>query len=470
VLVWAGCDAFETLEQDPQNSLSGEQVLSNADGVRSVLFGAYNDMQGFMDDFTIFASLGSDLAAHTGSFPSWQDIDNHQMDASNPEAEGIWDGVYETINTANLLVARAQAADFDDLSEQEAANIRAQARVIRAFGYHGLVRWFGGHDGLSDLGVPIITEPTQTIDDVQFPARATVGEVYDQIIADLEQAEGAIQTTGAAGFADVDVARALLARAHLYRASIQRRAGNASAAQSDYAEAEANARAVLDRGRFALSTLGAVYDGLNSSESIWELQYNSQDANAMSFFGRPNGFGGRFEYGPDPNRFLPTIDSLDDRRDINLRTAGGTTFIGKYFRQDGSDHHFLVRLPEVKLTLAEALVQQDFEGNKAEAVAQINDIRERAYNEDIDGTQGNDFQEAGAEIDPAGVTSLDQMMDLITAERRIELAFEGHRWHDLNRLGITGEVETLPSPDARRFPIPQEAIDVNENLDQNPGF
>lgn len=474
LLLVSGCDVFQTLDQQPNNTLNQDQVFANADGIQNVLRGTYNDMQGLMDDYTIFTALASDQATHTGSFPDWQDIDNHQVSPENGATEDPWTDAYNTINTANVLIDRATASDFEDLSEPAAADVRAQARVIRAFSYHTLVRWYGGHGGLDQSGVPVITEPTNTPDDVELPSRSTVGEVYTQIISDLEAAESAINAgsgigdnPAGTGFADRSTVRGLLARVHLYRASLKRRGG--SDAQGDYQAAASYAQQVLENGSQQLTSLNSVFSGLNSNESIWELQYSAQDANAMSFFARPNGEGGRFEYGLDAS-FVASLDSLDDRTRVNVKVAGGQPFIGKYFRLDGSDHHFVLRLPEMMLIRAEALNELNFSGNKAEAISYLNRIRRRAYNEVNQGADEPDFQEAGAEINPSNVGSKQELRTLIVEERRKELAFEGHRWHDLNRLGLVQQFVNLPSDTDRRWPIPQEEIDVNENLSQNPGY
>lgn len=469
----AGCDAFDTLDSTPENSVPSDKALTDKQGAQSTLLGLYDEMQGFMDDYTIFAALASDQAGHTGSFPSWSAIDNYTMAAESPEAEGQWNAIYDAINVANLLVARVQASELDNLNESEAAAIRAQARAIRAFCYHGLVRWFGGQDALSDAGVPVVLEPTETIDDVTFPARSTVGEVYGQILTDLSQAESLMEGNAneptEPGFVDNAVIDGLQARVYLYRASIQRRASGSG--QSDYEAARDNAQEVLAVND-GLSRLNSIYQSLNSAESIWELQYNSTDGNAMSFFARPNGEGGREEYNLEGARSDAfKADSLDNRLDVNIKSAGGTEFIGKYFRLDGSDHHFILRVSEIKLILAEALTFLDLSDNRTMIAEQVNDIRRRSYNEINDGDPAVfDFEEAGAEVNPDSLTSQSEALSVILEERRDELAFEGHRWHDLNRLGLAQSVLNIPSPTDRRWPIPQEELDVNDNLTQNPGY
>ena len=474
-----GCDTFETLDTQPENSVPADQALIDAQGANSTLLGLYDETQGFLDDYTIFSALAADQADHTGSFPSWAAVDDHTLASTSPEAEGQWNGLYDAINVANLLVEKVRTDSLENLGENEAASIRAQARTIRAFSYHGLIRWFGDQDDLvdegesGDDGVPIILEPTENIDDITFPTRSSVGEVYQQILDDLSTAESLLEENpeapNEAGFVDALTIDALQARVYLYRASLKRRAGES--AQGDYQAARDNAQAVLSQND-NLSRLDAIYGAQNSGESLWEIQYSSTDGNAMSFFARPNGEGGREEYNLENDRQDEFVsDSLDNRLGVNVKTAGGTDFIGKYFRIDGSDHHYILRVSEVKLILAEALAFLDFEGNQSAIIEQVNDIRERSYNEFNEGDPQPDFQEADAELEPGDVQTQQDAIDLILAERKDELAFEGHRWHDLNRLGRVQEVENLQDPERDlRWPIPQEELDVNDNLKQNPNY
>ena len=73
------------------------------------------------------------------------------------------------------------------------------------------------------------------------------------------------------------------------------------------------------------------------------------------------------------------------------------------------------------------------------------------------------------------------MREKIRKERRIELAYEGKRYMDLKRWKIAHEVipgiinpggttRTFENPKHYLFPIPQSEIDINGNLEQNPGY
>lgn len=66
-----------------------------------------------------------------------------------------------------------------------------------------------------------------------------------------------------------------------------------------------------------------------------------------------------------------------------------------------------------------------------------------------------------------------EIFNAIVHERRVELAFEYHRLNDLRRWGLASA--TLGSlgytePKHRYFPIPQQEINTNPKLVQNPGY
>src|SRR5690606_25534859 len=99
-------------------------------------------------------------------------------------------------------------------------------------------------------------------------------------------------------------------------------------------------------------------------------------------------------------------------------------------------------------------------GRTGEAEAPLNEVRERAGLDPITGLNKDDFRKA------------------VLHERRMELAFEGHRWFDLVRVNNgTYGLEFLHSIGRTNatekhllFPIPQAERDVNPNLTQNPGY
>lgn len=430
ILAIAGCD---TLDQNPQISVDSQEVLTTEDGAESVLIATYAAMESFMPEEIMFSAVISDEADHTGSFTEWREFDNNTINPSNIEVEEYWQDVYRMINSANYVLADAPVITFANPNRLQ--NVLGEAQALRAIGYFHLVRWFGG--------VPIITLPTRTIEDISTPQRSSEADVYAFILAELESARSLVRPTGPVGFIDSHVIDAYLARIYLH--------------MGRYQEAADAAALVLSSGQFPfLEPLFRLYGdpfqdspgGLNSLESIWEWQ----DGNGLAFFGFRPSFGGRYEYAPSIE-FAFSIEPNDARIPFLVQVQEGQRVVGKYFRiRDSGDHFFMMRLAEVLLVRAEALVRAggtDF----TEPLQFVNAIRGRALLEPL-------------ELE--SVASAEQMLQIITQERRSELAFEGHRWHDIVR---TGEYQLLGLTEAQtRWPIPQGEIDVNSNLSQNPGY
>lgn len=438
VLPLSACDAFETLEQEPQNF---EPLnVTTAGDAETLLIGLYDELQdgALMDDTVIFAAVAADNGQWIGSFPSWQEIETNNLTPDNPEADGQWFQSFDAINVANLLIARVSSGEIEDLSAERADEIEGQARFIRAWAYFNLIKWFGNPGDPEEGGVPLELEPTSSPDS-GFNPRVSVDEIYQQIITDLTEAQNLAPSSGSPAFITDLAATALLARAYLYN--------------GQYALARDAAQQVIDSGAFTLAAEPADIYAENSSESIFELQYSEQDANSMFFFAL-----NRQEYGADAS-LEAAFEAGDLRRAVTIdddALDSGAFPVVKYFRDTGSDNHYLLRLAEVKLILAEALGRVDFAANRDDAIAEVNDIRARAGLSDID---------------PTTVGSLDELIDIVLQERRIELAFEGHRWHDLVRTGRAESVLGLSNA-ARdtRWPIPQDEIELNTNLAQNPGY
>src|SRR5690606_33983181 len=102
---------------------------------------------------------------------------NYTLDASEYQALGpYWAAVYDIINRANAAIDRIPAINMD---ENLKAQLIAEARWLRAYNYFNLVRLFGG--------IPLILKESSSLADA-YPSRASIAEVYQAIIADLQEA------------------------------------------------------------------------------------------------------------------------------------------------------------------------------------------------------------------------------------------------------------------------------------------
>jgi hypothetical protein len=196
----------------------------------------------------------------------------------------------------------------------------------------------------------------------------------------------------------------------------------------------------------------------NSQESIFELQYSITDGNSQSFWFYPQSLGGRWGYSPTDDLFN-AFEIGDARRDVSIQVAGAGAcpaapcrYADKYFRVATSDDNVVVlRLAEMYLIRAEANARL---GAPDQTVRDDLDIlRNRAGLLDL----------------PITVAGQAALLAAVLQERRVELAFEGHRFFDLRRHGVAETVLGIPTT-RLLMPIPQGELDVNINLTQNPGY
>lgn len=420
-----GCDSF--LDREPPDRLTSDVVIDDAAGARQALTGAYNALQSgsyYGGTFVFFGDLSSDNTAHTGTFGTFAEADAHDLRAGNGAIEGMYASLYYAISIPNHVLEQVPA--LDDLDEPEKNEILGEAYFLRALHHHNLVRLWGD--------VPLITGTIVSVEQSSQVSRSSVAEVTAQVLADLDAAEGLITSTSQTTRASLGAVRALRARVKL--------------GQQDWAGAE-QAAAAVEAMTYALAP---VYADLFSAtattrEDIFRVAFDAQGFNNFSFYYRV-----RREVRPTPN-LADAYPAGDARRAWSILTDSQGRLTGNKFRDTGGgeDAH-VIRFAEVILTRAEALARLDRLGD---AVGEVNRIRARAALAPL--VLGTD------------VTTMDDVLAAIWAERRLELAFEGDRWPDLVRTGRATTVLTIPA-NATLYPIPQRELDVAPNMTQNPGY
>src|SRR5690606_38417204 len=126
-----------------------------------------------------------------------------------------------------------------------------------------------------------------------------------------------------------------------------------------------------------------------------------------------------------------------------------------YYRADRTDPAFLIRTAELYLIRAEALVERDQAGDVADALVDLNAIRDRA-NVPL--------------LDINDVSTKADLLLAIENENRVEFAFENHRWYDLVRTGRAGAVLGITNANRFLLPIPYNQVLNDPNLEPNPGL
>lgn len=413
------------------------------------------------------------------------DLENFKAIANNTMVLDYYRAQYQGIARANLALEQIPAMEEDEtLTAALKTRLVAEAHYLRAYYYFRLVRLYGG--------VPVVTAPVYSSEGWK-QERASVDEVYTQIVEDLEKAEAGLPLKSAypaedMGRATKGAAQAMLMKAYMYWADNQRNNGG-SEADVYYAKAKSWGDAFLlaQASEYSLCTDYSdnfSLEGENGPESVFEIQYM---ADPMSDYGEGNGFTrgtfttvltrsrsaafgstgwgfnhptqnlyDEFEAG-DPRRdasiLVPTEDQITTPADeIYL----GNSYLGvkrtimnedrTYVALEDSHHsrspinYITIRLADVYLMYAEVALRC---GDTASAKEYLEKVRSRARGtEDIlpefPGYQVPDYRNGYALHQLAD--NADDLEMAIRHERRVELAMESHRWFDICRWGIAKEV------------------------------
>jgi hypothetical protein len=181
-------------------------------------------------------------------------------------------------------------------------------------------------------------------------------------------------------------------------------------------------------------------------ESIFELQFSSTNQNGLFFY-----YYGRDEVATDAS-LQAAYDPADTRLPVNYFKFDGTIGTSKYDQADGSNDITLIRLAEVYLTDAEAVLRGS-NPNTAAATIDLNIVRARAG------------------VAPTAAVSVSDLETAILLENRLEFPHECHRWFDLRRLGLVVSTFSLADSTKVLWPIPQNEVLTSGNvITQNPGY
>ncbi|HKK46487.1 MAG TPA: RagB/SusD family nutrient uptake outer membrane protein [Balneolaceae bacterium] len=485
----SGCDLLKN--QEPQQSLPVNGGLDTVPELQHALTGAYNDLQTNTanESFgeTIFGSdIIADDAVFTGSFPTFQQIADQQMAANNGSIAAMWNGAYRDINDANIILDQLDKLKDTNASQSTIDNIRGQALFIRALQYYYLVNLFalpsGVSQGESQMGVPLQLTPVTSSADFSKPSRSPVDSVYMQITSDLQKAQGLLSSSNPRNQARPGAATGMLARIALIR--------------HNYTDAASLANQVIQSGNYQLMPdVTTYFTNELSMESLFEIQNTVQDipdASNTSITAVYN-IGDRDDIQIN-STFANALNSeLNSRQKTALSSAGATAvdtrkselIVGKdsngdliveqsrsnysggesntnkYESTNNQDDNIpIIRYPEILLTRAEALART--QGINQESIDLLNQVRERAFTV-------NGGPQSLVDYIAADFNNQQDLIDAILLERRVELAFEGHRKTDLQRT--KQDVRGLPYDSPQLvYPIPQTQIDANSNIKQNPGY
>lgn len=475
IVVLQSCEDFLDIKPKnygiPVNNTSSDSVLyKTASEAEAALGGTYADFKNeyFELDYFVNGDAQADDAYAGADNPDNFQIDDYKIIATNRNVSRDWVYLYSTIGKANRVVNNVPKVIDPALTAGRKTEMVAEASFIRAFCYFHIVQLWGDAPlQLKDLK-SLSPETLPEVYEQVFPPKASTGEIYAQIILDLETAAaGAPATAVHKGFATKGAANALLAKVY------------ATQEPHDWEKVNDYCQAVMDGGYSLLPEYDHLWDNEheNSAESIFEVNYfgGSVDHNwgTQMFRGLDwkkfnvptNDLVAAFDAEGDAIRKNSSIVFLDvtGKWSDNHWPQNHYPFLNKYryFVSPSDQNYIFIRLADIMLLKAEALNEL---GDLPGAKSLVDQIRARV------------------DLNPTPANSKEAMRLAIEKERRLELAFEGHRWFDLRRTGRAIPVINAVKDGSGAslgynltetrlvWPVPQAELDKNVNLSQNPGY
>lgn len=477
----SSCNKF--LEEEPASFLTTDQYYKTADQIQAAANGTYEGLNmPFASEITVAASPVYALEYITGyvrrprptggaddQFLLLQNIEN-----SNNRFETWWNATYIPIENCNSFIANVSQTTV--VSEEKKNRFLGEVYFLRAYYYFRAVRLFGS--------IPLKTEPTQNLDNIQI-GKTPVEEIYNQIVSDLQFAEGAgLPWTDKSGRVNRGAVKALLAEVYMTMAGYPLQKGAAY-----YQLAYDKATELVQAGEYSLF---ASYADLrdpaknNAGEHLLMNQRDQRNATSIIHF--------NFMPYPEPpvpvsvipnfgGAMAPTMEfynayAADDVRKqekqffYNVKYIGDAPgklnpFIYKFWEDAAEEtsragaNFPLMRYADLLLLCAEAKTMVDG-GSTGDAVAvdAFYSVRSRAF---------------PGIAKPATIST-----EEVLKERYLELCFEFHTWFDMQRTRKAFDLQQDRIVDLIGFkapshvnafreqdllwPIPLSEIQANPNL------
>lgn len=379
---------------------------------------------------------------------------NFSLTPSNTEVYRFWQESYKALYNVNIVLDKIEGTSLDNAFKE---SVKAQMMFLRGLYYFNMVQMWGD--------IPLVTKALSASESYDV-VRSPVADVYAQVIADLNYAAQYLPLpatlTSTPGKASKYAAQALLGKVYL----------------------------TLDRKNEAAQVLSEVYGKYrlvpqytqlwgaaikNTSESVFEIQYKGGAGNPYSNYWT--------EFAPTENFVLTLFgggmnqvtDDLyneyeegDVRREASISTGytnKNGTFIAIKFQnkwvdktapapsgRELSNNNFVVlRYADVLLMLSEATNDPKY----------LNEVRARVA-----------LPAFGSASYPAA--KYPTLALALEHERRVELALEFHRLFDLKRtnraLEVVKKTKPIQSEAQLLLPIPQNVIQQNPKITQNPAY
>jgi tetratricopeptide (TPR) repeat protein len=380
---------------------------------------------------------------------SWVYTWQPQFTADLATAPIIWKDFYESIYYYNTVLKGIDEATGG--SPQQRNSIKAEALLGRAFTYLYLVNLYGNiykpETADKDLAVPFVT--SNDLND-PTPARSTVKQIYDHIIADVNAAVTELPKDNSQNRfrGSLPAAYSVLARTYLY--------------MGNFDEAAKNAQLALDNGQNTVLDYGSL----------------SSDAAMPPLIVRPSAIYARLhkttftQFAPTLS-FLKTFDTNDLRLrfyytslgDFSFQTRGIIRHLGAGVSYTAAYPNCGTSVEEMRLILAEAAARDN---DLEKALSELDLVRKARF-------KAADYQQYQSAVQ-------EEVLQKILTERTFEFAFSGMRWFDMRRLDAEGRMPVVNRYDGQNnliatlaphsirytLQIPIQVMYFNPDWPQNP--
>ncbi|HEX6432554.1 MAG TPA: RagB/SusD family nutrient uptake outer membrane protein, partial [Niastella sp.] len=364
----------------PLNSITSDEMFKTDAQATTAMAGVYAQMvNGPISISNGYVSILTGMSADELFYYGTGDVYlntfvPNQLLQTNSYTSTVWTSGYKIIYNANSVIEGIAASASTSLTDSARTQLTAEAKFVRAFCYFYLTNLFGD--------VPLVK--TVDFNKTRYMARTPVGEVYDQIINDLKEAQEVLSADYSISGPAMErilptkwAATALLARVYLYR--------------GEYANAAEQASTVISNNLlFSLEADPLNVFLIKSKEAIWQMKQGTTDAGVRNstiegFTFIPVIATGIARYCLTPV-LLNTFETGDRRRTAWVGTTTVTPVNyypwkyklgqGTFSNNPSTEYYMMLRLAEMYLIRAEAAANGA--GSVTAAIADLNVIRNRA--------------------------------------------------------------------------------------------
>lgn len=472
------------LETQPSGEFLESNYYANPAEALTAVVAAYDPLvtetggidNNYSDPLGALASASDECYTGGGSsadVPQWQAINNYTLSPTVGPQNEFWPILFQGVNRTDVLLSKLPSVP--GLSASDLNRYTAEGKFLRAHYYFDLVRLF--------KNVPLILAPLD-VSEVYNQPQATPDAVYAQIEADLTAAIPNLPVTVATaeqGRVTQGAGKALLGKVYLY--------------EKKWSQAASMLKDVNTNYGYALQAkYGDVFKPTNkfNNESIFELvhsgsqnytwsnwdQFKSniyvQMIGPRSYTG-PVYYGGGYGFNPVIAAFATSLKG-DPRYGYNvvnidsLTKATNSTYSPSY---QNTGYFIQKYAPIMANVVTTGTVDLNWPNDYIEI--RLADTYLMEAEADLNG--GGDVSRAQTLLDAVrsrvGLASVTASLANIYAERKVELAFEGHRWFDLVRWGQAPSVlgfKGFVSGKNEILPIPINETANGSKIKQNPGY